>query len=136
MCECRTIARSPTSSGMADRQKIESLVEIAAPGDLEVRGGDGWDEPRVEGLRDPEGRVDAVPAEAQRHLMDPQLARMEDAQELDAREVGLEEGPVLGDRVLAQVPRVAGLLRPGRRKRAAVGRGHIGDGRRGGEAPQ
>src|SRR6266480_3029588 len=106
MCECSTIARSPTggcsawplaraSSAMANRQEVQSLVEIAVAGDLEVGRGDGGHETRVEGLREAEGRVHAVPAEPQRQLVQAQLAGVEDAQYLDSREARLQQRAVL-----------------------------------------
>src|SRR6266516_2455719 len=131
MCEWRTIARSPTSSRMADRQEVERAAEIRFARDLEVGGGDRSDEAVVEGLREAKPTVNPVPAEPQRQLVDAQLAGVKDAEHLDAREVAPQELTVLGDRVLAQMPRVIGLLGAGRGERQPVRRRDVGQ-RRGG----
>ena len=52
--------------------------------------------------------------------MQAQLARVVEAEQLDAREARLEQGTVLGRGVLAQMPRVVRLLRPGGREREPV----------------
>src|SRR5688500_17986870 len=106
MCECSTMARSPSRSGMADGQEVESAPQVALPGDLEVGRGNRPNEAAVEGLGEAEGAVDTVPAEAQGQLVDAQLAGVKDAKHLDPREMGLQEGAVLGQRVLAKVPGV------------------------------
>src|SRR5215211_4664334 len=136
MWECRTIARSPTSSRMTDREEVEGPLQIALRRDLEVRGGDGCDEAGVEGLRDAQRGVDAVPAEAQRELVDAQLAGVVDAEGLHPREMPLEQGPELPERVFAQVPRVIGLLGAWGREREPVRGRDVGEWRRGREAPQ
>src|ERR687887_568708 len=107
MCECRTIARSPTVGGsasppppagsavaraagssarsatpspllprsdMADGQEVQRRVGVASARDLEVGCGDGGDETRVEGRREPEDGVHSVPAEPKRELVDAKLA--------------------------------------------------------------
>src|SRR4051794_35398946 len=130
MCEWSTIARSPTASGRsgtADRQEVQSAVEVAGTGELEVARRDGGDEARVEGFGDPQRRVDAIPAGAKRQLVNPELSRVKDAEDLHGREVRLEQLPVLAHRVLAQVPRVLRLLRARRRQGQPVGRGDVGD---------
>src|SRR4051794_30061292 len=97
----RTIARSPSHparpSGMADGDEVESPLEaLASQG--EIRSGDRRGEAVIERLGQPQSPVDVVPAEADRHLVRTQLARMEETQDLDPREAGLEQGPVLLDR--------------------------------------
>src|SRR4051812_30446029 len=98
MCEWRTIARSPTGSGSrtADRQEVERAIQVAAVGYPEVRRRDRRHEARVEGLGQPQRRMDAVPARAQRELVRAELAGVEDAVDLDAGEVRLEQPAVLG----------------------------------------
>ena len=61
---------------------------------------------------------------------------MKDAKHLDAREVAPQERTVLGDRVLAQMPRVIGLLGAGRGERQPVRRRDVGQRRGGREALQ
>src|SRR4051812_9085517 len=130
MCEWRTIARSPTErSGIADCDEVQRPVQIAGP-QAEVTGADRRDEAIVEGLRDVEGGMDPVPAGADRELVGAQLARVEEAQQLDASEMRLEELPVLARVVFAQVPRVVGFLRTGWGQGEAVGGRDVG--RRGG----
>src|SRR4051794_5705830 len=122
MCEWRTIARSPIGSlsdgplDMADRQEVERPVKVAPTPQPEVGRGDRRNEARVERLRQPERRVDAVPAGPKRRLVRAQLASVEEAQNLDPAEVRLQQLAVLSERVLAKVPRVLGLLGPGRRQ--------------------
>src|SRR4051812_33827646 len=116
MWECRTIARSPTGSrsAMADGDEVERPVEVTALSEPEVSGGDRRHESGIERLRQPQRRVDPIPPGAQRDLVDPELAGMEDPQDLHPAEVGREKLSVLGQGVLAEVPRVLRLLRAGR----------------------
>src|SRR3954468_23849225 len=113
MWECRTIARSPTvrvaMSGAAHRQEVERAVEATAT-QAEVAGADRRDEAVIERPRQAKRRMDAVPAQLDGELMYPQLAGVEDAEQLDAREMRLEEGPVLARVVFAQMPGVVRLL--------------------------
>src|SRR5438477_6082097 len=126
MCECRTIARSPTRrrSGMADREEVERSAEVplGLPPEREVGGGDGRDEAVVERLGDPKRRVDAVPAGTDGELVQAKLARMVDPEQVHAGEVGGEQLAVLRRRVLTEVPGVPRALGPGRREREAVRR--------------
>src|SRR5436190_13177196 len=112
MCEWRTIARSPTGrvtgpvrepSGTADREEVQRPREVGLvrPLQREVGRGDRGDEAVVEALGEPERGVDAVPAHPEGELVEAELAGVEDAEQLDAREVGLEQGAVFGDGVLA-----------------------------------
>src|ERR1700709_2420718 len=99
MCEWRTIARSPAdpppgSLGPADGKEVECAVEVAAP-EAEVGGGDRWREAVVERLGQAEALVHGVPAGLQRPAVDPQLAGVEEAEQLDPAEVGLAEGAEL-----------------------------------------
>src|SRR5436189_1354069 len=112
MCECSTIARSPTalSLGTTDRQEVERAVEVALGAHPEVRRSDPRNEPLVERPRDPQRGVDSVPAGPERQLVDSQLSSVEDAEDLDPREVGVEQLAILARRVFAQMPRVLGLL--------------------------
>src|SRR3954467_2994752 len=115
MWEGRTIARSPAlrsaiESGAADGEEVQSPIERAGL-QLEVAGTDRRDEAVVERLGDVEGGMDPIPARSDRELVCPQLAGVEQAEQLDAREVRLEEVAVLARVVLAQVPGVVGLLR-------------------------
>src|SRR3954449_9160481 len=96
----RTSARSPADfSGMTDGEEIQGAVEVllAQP---EVRGGDRRGEAVIEGLGQPQALVDAVPAELDRDLVGAQLAGVEEAEQLDPREVRLAEGPELLGAVL------------------------------------
>src|SRR5215212_6018903 len=130
MWECRTIARSPTGeprSRTADRQEVERAVEIASGGHPEVGRADRRHEPGVEGLGDPEGRMDPVPSRAQRELVQAKPPGVEHAMDLDLREVRIEEAAVLVDGVLAQMPRVLRLLGAGWREGQAVRRGDVGE---------
>ena len=117
---------------MADGDEVQSLVEIRAP-QREVASIDARDEAVVERLGDAQGRMDAVPAGMDRELVGTQLAGVEETENLDPAKAGLEQLAVLGDRVLAQVPRVVGLLRARRGEGEAIRRRDIGDGRSGGE---
>src|SRR5256885_17245028 len=115
MWECRTIARSPAGSGMADREEVESAVEVClvlAP-QGEVRGRDRGHEPVVEGLRDAQRRVNPVPPHPDRQLVQAELAGVMEAEQLDRREVGRQQLPVLAGGVLAQVPWVTRALGTG-----------------------
>src|SRR5215208_502341 len=128
MCEWSTMARSPiglagsTGSGTADRQEIERPIEVSARGQPEVRGGDRRDEARVERLGDPKRRMGAIPSGAQRQVVEAQLEGMNDAQDLDSREVRLQQLAILAQRVLAQVPRILRLLGTRRGERQPVRR--------------
>src|SRR3954453_22388895 len=144
MCEWRTIARSPTGpgwtgsrrSGTADREEVEGPPEIGSIRALEreVGRGDRGDEAIVEALGETERGVDAVPARADRELVDAELSGVEDAEELDALEMGLEQVAVLAGVVLAQVPGIAGALGVGRRQGQPVRGRDVGERSRGGEA--
>src|SRR5687767_5473638 len=101
MCECRTTARSPSRSGMADGHEVEGALQVPLRGDLEVGRRDRPDEALVKGLGEVESAVDAVPADPQGQFVGAQLAGVKDAQHLDPREAWLKEGAVLGQRVLA-----------------------------------
>ena len=92
----------------------------------EVAGGDRGREAVVEGLRDPQRGVHAVPAGAQRQLVDAELARVEEAVHLEAVEHRRAQRPELLGAVLAQVPRVVRLVGAGRGQREQVRRGHVG----------
>src|SRR5215211_2017092 len=128
MCECRTIARSPTGSfsGMADRQEVERMVKVAAIREAKVRRGDRGDEPRVESLGQPQGRMDAIPAGAKGELVRAQLAGVKNAQDLDPAEMRVEQLAVLGQGVLAKMPRILGLLGARRGQREPVRRRDVG----------
>src|ERR671918_581148 len=126
MWVCRTTARSPTSR-MADGEEVERAFEVPVP-EGEVRRGDRRDEAVVERPRDPQRPVDPVPPEAERDLVRPEPASVEHPEDLDLAEVWLEQGAVLLDRVLAQVPRVVRSLGPGRGEREAVGGRDVDDG--------
>src|SRR6266511_6397068 len=103
MCECRTRARSPTlaasppASRMTDGEEVERALQPRLA-QLEIALGDRRHEALVERLRDPQHAMDAVPAESDRDLVDAQLACVEDAQDLDSREPGGEQRPVLLER--------------------------------------
>src|SRR5687767_13960378 len=113
MWEWRTTARSPTApgrategavgslspSGMTDREEVQRLVEPLLA-QREVLRGDRGHVAVVEGLGDPQRAVDAVPPGAHGELVGTRLARVEEAEDLDAREVGREHLAVLRVRVL------------------------------------
>src|SRR5919106_2031024 len=127
MWEWSTIARSPTAgfvlgSGIADGEEVERAIEVAVT-QGEVRRRDRRHEAVVERPRDPQRPVQAVPPHLERDLVRPELAGVEQAQDLDGAEVGLQQPPVLAWRVLAKVPGVVRLLGAGRRERETVGRG-------------
>src|SRR6185312_2852674 len=88
--------------------------------------GDRRHEAVVEGLGDPEARVQRVPAGADRQLVHAQLACVEQAEQLHRLEARLAQAAVLLGAVLADVPRVARALRTGRREGQHVGRAHVG----------
>src|ERR1700749_1813557 len=88
MWECRTIARSPAPSGPADGKEVEGAVEVFGR-EAEVGGGDRRREAVVEGLGQAEPFVDVVPAELQHPAVDAELARVEEAEDLDPAEVRL-----------------------------------------------
>src|SRR3954454_22786877 len=96
MWEWRTIARSPAvpaaplASGPADGKEVERAVEVLGR-EAEVGGGDRGREAVVEGLRHSQPLVDVCPAQVQRPAEHPQLARVEQAEDLDPAEVGLAE---------------------------------------------
>src|SRR3954449_3528566 len=131
MWEWRTIARSPTGSGCvplgtADRQEVQRTTQLAAVGRQEVGRGDRGNEARVERFGQPQPRMSAIPARAQRQLVRSQLARVEDAEDLHAAEVRRQQLAVLGERVLAKVPRVLGLRGSGRSQGQPVRRRYVG----------
>src|ERR1700742_1223015 len=107
MCEWRTIARSPTvpaadatpraadCSGPADGKEVERAVEVPAR-EAEVGGGDRGREAVVERPGQAEARVDRVPPEVERPAVDAQLARVEEAEQLDPAEVRGAELAELG----------------------------------------
>jgi hypothetical protein len=71
--------------------------------------------------------VHVVPAEvADRELVHPQLARVEQAEQLDPLEARLAQRAELVGAELAHVPGVVGLLRAGRREREQVRRRDVG----------
>src|SRR3954452_6042864 len=126
---CRTIARSPalsSSGGTADGEEIQGAVEVFLA-KAEVGGGDRRREAVVEGLGQAEALVDRVPAELDRELVCAQLAGVEEAEQLDSIEVRLAQRPELLGSVLLHVPRVAGLLCPGRGQREQVRRRDVGN---------
>src|SRR3954449_9761496 len=133
MCECSTIARSPRS-GMTDGQEVERAVELPLRAHPKVRGGDRRNESLVERLGDPQRGGDSIPAGPQREFVEPQFSGVEDTQDLDPREVRIEQLAVLGERVLPEMPRVLRLLRARWREGQAVGRGDVGDRRDASEA--
>src|SRR6478735_2698377 len=95
MCECRTIARSPTvSSAMADGEEVQRPVQ-AALAQGEVRGGDRRGEVVVEGLGQTQRLVDTVPAQLDRDLVCAQLAGVEEPEQLDPVEMVLADRPEL-----------------------------------------
>src|SRR5688572_23843254 len=105
----RTIARSPAGrSTMTDGDEVQRPVEIAVA-KREVGGADRRDEAVVERLRQAGRPVEAVPARLDRELVQAELARVEEAEQLDPLEVRFEQLPVLALVVLAQVPGVVGL---------------------------
>src|SRR3954454_7483068 len=120
MWEWRTIAKSPAERsaiklGAANSQEVQGLVERAGL-QLEVAGADCRDEAVIERLGDVEGGMDPVPAAPDGELVDAQLARVEETEDLDAPEMRLQQGAVLVGVVFAQVPGVVGLLRARRGK--------------------
>src|SRR6476660_2011258 len=66
-----------------------------------------------------------VPARLDRKLVSPQLARVEQAMQLDAAEDGLAELAELLGPVLADVPGIAGALGSLRRQRKHVRSRHV-----------
>src|SRR5919204_6795767 len=92
---CRTIARSPTrrESDTTDGEEVERVVQIALVLGMqpEVGCGDRRYEAVVERLRDPQRRVNAIPARAQGQLMHAELPRVEEPEDLDEGEVGLQK---------------------------------------------
>src|SRR6185436_16357120 len=117
MWEWRTIARSPAdpSGGMADRHEIQCPVEVVRP-ELEVRTRDRRGEAVIEGLRQTEPLVHGIPPRLARELVKPQLASVEEAEELHAGKVRLAKPAELVRAVLVNVPGVVGLLRARRRQ--------------------
>src|SRR5919201_1838571 len=89
MCECSTMARSPTGSRMADSQEVQGALQPGVS-ELEIRGADRGDEARVEGAGEPQVAMKPVPTEAQTDLVGPQLAGVKDPQHLDP---GKRRGP-------------------------------------------
>src|SRR3954452_19797355 len=120
---------------MTDGDEVEGPFEVAAAED-EVARRDRGDETVIEGLRDAQSPVQAIPAELDGDFVDPQLASVKEAEDLDPGEAGLEQLAVLLDGVLAQVPGVVGLLGARGREGEAVRGGDVGDRGRLGEAAQ
>ena len=71
--------------------------------------------------------MDPVPAQLQGDLVGAQPAGVEEAEQLHPLEALLAEGAELPGPVLAQVPRVVGLLGAGRRQGEQVRGGDVGD---------
>ena len=107
MCVCRTRQKRPGGARSRSQhgEEVQRAVEVArAQG--EVADGDRRREAVVERLREPQRLVDAVPAEPlDRDLVRAQLARVEQAEQLDRAEVALAQRAVLLGAVLADVPR-------------------------------
>src|SRR5919198_4030458 len=78
---------------MADGHEVQGSVErcLILALEREVGGGDRGNEALVERLRQAQRRVEAVPAEAERDLVQAEGSRVGRAQELDPSGVGLEE---------------------------------------------
>src|SRR3954449_13091589 len=127
MWECRTMARSPavSSEDMADSDEVERAVEVALP-EGKVGAVDRGREAVVEGFAQTQSLADPVPAQFQRQLVGTQLAGVEEAVELDPREVRLAELAEFAGAVLAHMPGVVGLLRPGGSEGEQVGCGDVG----------
>src|SRR5258708_7186854 len=98
-----------TGSRSQDREEVKCLVKIARA-NPEVTLGDRRREAVVEALRQAQPRVNAVPARAQRQLVRSQLARMEDAQQLDRAEDTRAQLAKLLRAVLDQMPWIAGTV--------------------------
>src|SRR5829696_451511 len=133
-----TIASSGTAErelGTTDRDEVQGPLE-AAGFEPEVGRGDRGDEAVVEALGQPQRLVQGIPAEPDRELVQAQLARVKEPQQLDLAEMGLEQRAVLARVVLAQMPGVFGLLGAGGRQGEQVGRGDVGDGGDGGDPLQ
>src|SRR4051794_37875365 len=107
MGERSTIARPPplSSGAMAYSDEVERAVEVALP-EGEVGAVDRGGKAVVKGFTQTQRLVDAVPAQLQRQLVGTQLAGVEEAVELDLREVGLTKRAELLGAVLAHVPGV------------------------------
>src|SRR5687767_10278696 len=104
----RTIARSPEvslRSAPADGDEVKGPLEVVGA-QREVAGRDRGDEAAVKRLREVGRGVEAVPADPDRKLVGAELAGVEEAEDLDAREVRRKQLPVLADVVLAEVPGV------------------------------
>src|ERR1044071_10186316 len=97
---CRTNARSPalsprlapltSSPRAANGDEVQRRVEVPFL-ESEVGGGDRRGEAVVEGLGQAGAFVHRVPAELDRQLVGAQLAGVEEAEQLDLREVALAE---------------------------------------------
>ena len=128
MWEWRTIARSPALLAQAWQTARKSSARSRSPArSAKSEAGDRRREAVVEGLGQPQRLVDAVPAQLDRELVRAQLAGVEEAEQLDPREVRLAERPELRRAVLVHVPGVVGLLRPGRRQGQQVRGRDVGD---------
>src|SRR3954451_6367072 len=100
-------------------EEVKCLVKIAIA-QLEVAHRDRRREPVVEALRNPELRMERVPAGTDRQLVDAELARVEKPVHLDAAERALTELAELRGAVLLDVPRIARSLGALRREREHV----------------
>src|SRR5689334_11059078 len=109
----RTTATRPgglTDSRATDGEEVERAVQVAAA-QREVARRDRGREAVVERLRDPQARVDGVPAETlDRDLVRAQPARVEQPEQLDGAELRFAERAELLGAVLVDVPRVARAL--------------------------
>src|SRR6476469_7800643 len=99
--------RGGSDSRMANGEKVQCGVEIFFF-QAEIRARDRRGEAVVEGLGQAQVLVDAVPAELDRQLVDPQLAGVEEAEHLDPVEVRRAERAELLGPVLLHMPRVVG----------------------------
>src|SRR5436853_4209353 len=100
---------APVARSSQDGEEVERAVERSL-GQAEVALRDGRGEAVVERLRDAQSLVHRVPAEVpDRQLVQTQLARVEQAEQLDTIEGPLAQLPELLGPVLLDVPRVVGL---------------------------
>jgi hypothetical protein len=88
----------------------------------EIAGGDCGGEAVVEGFGDAQPGVDRIPTPPQRHLVQPQLAGVKEAEQLDLGERGPTQLIELVRTIFPDVPGVAGPFGPRRRQRQEVGR--------------
>ena len=98
-------------------------MSVVGGAQAEVAGRDRRREPVVEAPCQPQPGVDRVPSEAQRELVDAQLARVEEPVQLDGLEVRTAELLELCAAVLVYVPRIVRALRASRCEREHVRRG-------------